>query len=156
MLTRYPMHFLLELLKPFWRHKRMKALSTNSGISRRRFLAVTSAALAAPSIVPASALGRDGNEPPSGRITLGVVGWGMQGPGNTDAFLREKDCQVLAACDVDKKNLEAAAAKINSHYGNQDCKQYHDYREMMARKDIDAVMIAVPDTWHALISTEAA
>jgi predicted dehydrogenase len=134
----------------------MNAFSRNPGISRRRFLAATSVALAAPTIIPASALGREGNEAPSDRITLGVVGWGMQGPGNTDAFLREKDCQVLAACDVDKKNLEAAVRKINSHYSTQDCKQYHDYRELMARKDIDAVMIAVPDTWHALISTEAA
>ena len=70
--------------------------------------------------------------------------------------MREKDCQVLAACDLDKNNLETAVNKINSTYGNQDCKRYEDYREMMARKDIDAVMIAVPDTWHALISTEAA
>jgi len=134
----------------------MKPTSLNSRISRRHFLAATGMALAAPTIIPASALGRDGNTAPSERITLGAVGWGMQGPGNTEAFMREKDCQVLAACDLDKNNLETAANKINSTYGNQDCKRYEDYREMMARKDIDAVMIAVPDTWHALISTEAA
>jgi len=134
----------------------MKPSSLNSGISRRHFLAATGMALAAPTIIPASALGRDGNTAPSERITLGAVGWGMQGPGNTEAFMREKDCQVLAACDLDKNNLETAVNKINGTYGNQDCKRYEDYREMMARKDIDAVMIAVPDTWHALISTEAA
>jgi predicted dehydrogenase len=134
----------------------MKLSSPNSGISRRRFLAVTGAALAGPTIIPASALGREGNAAPSERITLGVVGWGMQGPGNTDAFLREKDCKVLAACDLDKNHLQLALDVINRHYGNQDCKQYHDYREMMARKDIDAVMLAVPDTWHALIAVEAA
>jgi len=107
-------------------------------------------------LVPASALGRAENAAASERITLGIVGWGMQGPGNTEAFLREKDCHVVAACDLDKNNLQSALNKINTHYGNEDCKPYHDYREMMARTDIDAVMLAVPDTWHALVATEAA
>lgn len=129
---------------------------SNSGISRRHFLTATGAALVAPTIIPASALGRQGATAPSERITLGVVGWGMQGPGNTDAFLHEKDCQVLAACDLDKNHLQSALAKINNHYGNQDCKSFHDYRELMARKDIDTVMLAVPDTWHALTAVEAA
>lgn len=92
----------------------------------------------------------------SNRVTLGVVGWGMQGPGNTKAFLDLKDCQVVAACDLDKKHLQDAVDTINGHYGNKDCKAYHDYREMLARPDIDAVMLAVPDTWHALVATEAA
>src|SRR5216684_4881519 len=134
----------------------MKHSSPHSGMSRRRFLATTGVALAAPAFVPARALGRADNVAASERITLGVVGWGMQGPGNTEAFLREKDCQVVAACDLDKNNLHSALNKINTHYGNQDCKAYHDYREMMARPDIDAVMLAVPDTWHALTATEAA
>src|SRR6266581_5499811 len=134
----------------------MKHSPPHSGMNRRRFLATTGVALAAPAFVPASALGRADNAAPSERITLGVVGWGMQGPGNTEAFLREKDCQVVAACDLDKNNLQSALDKINGHYGNQDCKPYHDYREMMARTDIDAVMLAVPDTWHALVATEAA
>jgi len=134
----------------------VKHSSSDSGISRRRFLATTGVALAAPAFIPASALGRADNAAASERITLGVVGWGMQGPGNTEAFLREKDCHVVAACDIDKNNLHSALNKINTHYGNQDCKPYHDYREMMARTDIDAVMLAVPDTWHALVATEAA
>jgi len=134
----------------------MKDLSSNSGISRRRFLATTGLAIAAPTIIPASALGREDKPAPSERITLGVVGWGMQGPGNTDAFLRLKNCQVVASCNVDKNHLQASLNVINGHYQNKDCRAYHDYREMMARKDIDAVMLAVPDHWHALISTEAA
>jgi predicted dehydrogenase len=125
-------------------------------MTRRHFLAATGMALAAPTIIPASALGGEGKTAPSERITMGVVGWGMQGPGNTNEFLRLKDCQVVAACDLDKNHLEKAVNTINKHYGNQDCKTYHDYREMMARKDIDAVMIAVPDHWHALLATEAA
>jgi len=87
---------------------------------------------------------------------MGVVGWGMQGPGNTGEFLKLNDCQVVAACDLDKDHLQAAVGTINGHYDNKDCKEYHDYREMMARTDIDTVMIAIPDTWHALAATEAA
>src|SRR5437773_1740058 len=125
-------------------------------ISRRRFIATTAAAMAAPTIIPASALGADGRPAPSERITMGVVGWGMQGPSNTGNFMRESDCQVVATCNIDKKHLEASVTAINGHYKNHDCKTYHDYREMMARTDIDAVMLAVPDHWHALIATEAA
>ncbi|HYT61786.1 MAG TPA: Gfo/Idh/MocA family oxidoreductase [Haliangiales bacterium] len=129
---------------------------TNSKISRRRFIATTAAAVAAPTIIPASALGAEGRPAPSERITMGVVGWGMQGPGNTGNFMREPDCQVVATCNVDKKHLEASVNAINTHYKNQGCKTYHDYRELMARPDIDTVMIAVPDHWHELIATEAA
>ncbi len=134
----------------------MKRLSQSSGINRRQFLAATGLALAAPTIIPSSVLGANGQTPPSERVTLGVVGWGMQGPGNTHAFLALNECQVVAACDIDKHHLQAAVDTINGHYKNQDCKQHHDYREMMARKDIDAVMIAIPDNWHALAATEAA
>jgi predicted dehydrogenase len=125
-------------------------------ITRRNFITAAAAAVAIPTFIPLSALGRAGKTAPSDRITLGVVGWGMQGPGNTDAFLALKDCQVVAACDLDTEHLSQAVNKINSHYKNTDCKPYHDYREMMARTDIDAVMLAVPDHWHALTATEAA
>jgi predicted dehydrogenase len=129
---------------------------SKQGMSRRSFLAATGMAIAAPTIIPASALGREGKTAPSERVALGVVGWGMQGPSNTGEFLRINDCQVVAACDLDKNHLDAAVGRVNSHYKNNDCKPYHDYREMMARKDIDAVMLAVPDHWHALLATEAA
>src|SRR5882762_5141493 len=134
----------------------MKTKSRSSKFTRRHFLGVTGLALAAPTIIPASALGRGGAVAPSNRITMGVVGWGMQGPGNTQAFLSQADCQVVAACNIDKNHLQRALDSINGHYKNQDCKEYHDYREMMARKDIDTVMLAVPDHWHALIAVEAA
>ena len=134
----------------------MKQSALNSGISRRHFLATAGLALAAPTIIPASALGREDKPAPSNRIVMGIVGWGMMGPGNTDAFLGMKDCQVVAACDLDKNHLQQALDKINGSYKNQDCKPYHDYRDMMARKDSDAVMLAVPDHWHALLAVEAA
>ncbi len=134
----------------------MKNRTPKAGISRRHFLASTGAALAIPTIIPSSALGLGQKASPSERVTLGVVGWGMQGPGNTGEFLKVKDCQVVAACDLDKNHLQSALDRINGHYNNKDCKSYHDYRELMARPDIDAVMLAVPDHWHALVATEAA
>ncbi len=134
----------------------MKNIPATPKYSRRQFLATTGAALVLPTLIPGCAIGRGAKPAPSKRITLGVVGWGMQGPGNTKAFLGLEDCQVVAACDLDKNHLADAVSTINKHYQNQDCKAYHDYRELMARKDIDAVMLAVPDHWHALIAVEAA
>ncbi len=134
----------------------MKSSSLRSEISRRRFLAAAGVAITAPTIIPASIFGKKGRPAPSERITMGVVGWGMMGPGNTKAFLGQKDCQVVAACDLDKRPLEQAVNTINAHYDNKDCKEYHDFRELMARDDIDAVMLAVPDHWHALVAVEAA
>src|SRR5881628_1085868 len=134
----------------------MKTAPSIRGISRRRFIATTAAAVAAPTLIPASALGKDDQPAPSERIVVGIVGWGMMGPGNTDGLMAEKDCQVVAACDLDKRPLQQAVDRINKKYGNSDCKSYHDYREMIARDDIDAVMLAIPDHWHALASVDTA
>jgi predicted dehydrogenase len=122
-----------------------------SALSRRAFLKAAGAA----ALVPAGAWGQS-RPSASNRITLGVIGWGMMGPSNTKAFLAEQDCQVVAACDLDSRHLQAAVDTVNNRYGNKDCKAYRDYREMIARDDIDAVMIAIPDQWHALVATEAA
>ena len=133
----------------------MKAHKTKS-LDRRNFLKLAGAAIVLPTFLPGCVMGRGGKTPPSGKINLGVIGWGMQGPGNTKSFLAEADCRVVAACDLDKNNLQSAVDTINEHYENKDCAAYHDYRELLARPGLDAVMIAVPDHWHALISTEAA
>ncbi len=124
--------------------------------SRRQFIATTALALAAPSILAGCATAGKRRKPANERITIGVVGWGMMGPTNTNAFLAIPDCQVVAACDLDTNHLGAAVKTVNDYYANKDCVAYHDYREMLARKDIDAVMLAVPDNWHALMATEAA
>ena len=129
--------------------------SSVSKISRRKFLGAA-AALALPTFIPARALGLDGTIAPSNRINLGVVGCGRMGSGNTKSFLALPECRVIAACDVDKKHLAALVKTINQTNQDKDCQRYHDYRELMARKDIDAVMLAVPDHWHELVAVEAA
>src|SRR5258706_6754975 len=118
----------------------MKASSTR--FTRRQFIATTAAAIAAPTFIPASALGKAGRPSPSERIVIGIVGWGMMGPGNTSGLMGESDCQVVAACDLDKRPLQKAVDAVNKKYGNTDCKSYHDYREMFARTDSEAVMRA--------------
>ena len=125
-------------------------------VTRRRFLALAGAALALPTIIPGRALGRADAPAPSRRITLGLVGCGNMGSQNAESFLGRTGCQVVAACDVDKKHLENGVNLVNKKYGNQDCKPYHDYRELMALTDIDAVMLALPDHWHELAAVEAA
>ncbi len=134
----------------------MKQSSVAQNLSRRQFLTATGALLAAPTFLPVTALGRQQAAAPSQRITLGIVGCGNMGVSNLREFLKHKDCQVMAACDVDKNHLQQAVGIINRNYENKDCKAYKDYRELMARSDIDAVMIATPDHWHALPAVEAA
>jgi predicted dehydrogenase len=134
----------------------MKRAGASLPISRRRFLGLAGAAIAMPTFVPASALGLGGKPAPSERIVVGIAGWGMIAPQNTEGLMKLADCQVVASCNIDTTHLEKSLGVINNFYKNKDCKPYHDYREMMARKDIDAVMIAVPDHWHELMATEAA
>ena len=125
-------------------------------IGRRDFLKnVATGAALGPAFVPGRALGRDGVVAPSDRITVACIGTGWQGGNNVDSFLEEPGAQVVAACDIDAGHLETARQAINKKYGNQDCKTYHEFEEVLARKDIDAVMLAVPDHWHGVLSTAA-
>ena len=123
-----------------------------SPVTRRNFIKAAGAV----ALLSRSRLARAGRAAASNRITMGVIGWGMMGPANTKVFLEQDDCQVVAACDLDKLTLQTAVDTINTKYGNQDCRAYHDYRELLARDDIDTVMIAVPDHWHELVATAAA
>src|SRR5436305_1304817 len=111
----------------------MNKAVNNPSMNRRRFLASTGAALALPLIVPSTVLGRGGRLAPSERITLASIGCGGMGNGNTDDFLGKANCQVVAACDVDKNHLDAIVKKVNDHYKNGDCKGYHDFRELLPR-----------------------
>src|SRR5262252_7754851 len=115
--------------------------------TRRDFLkTVTSAAVAGfPAIMPSFVFGRDGAIAPGDRITVACIGTGWQGGNNVQSFLEEPGAQVVAACDIDSEHLDTARQAINTKYGNQDCKVYRFFEEVLARKDIDAVMLAVPD-----------
>jgi predicted dehydrogenase len=134
----------------------MQHASSHTQMNRRQFLGLSGVALAFPTLISSSVLGRGGQPTPSGRIALGAVGCGGMGTGNIESFLALKNCQVVAACDVDQQHLEALVRKVNGHYKDAGCKGYHDYRELMARSEIDAVMLALPDHWHALAAVEAA
>ena len=134
-----------------------KGTSGLGPFNRRHFLKAAGSAAILPSVLPArAAQSSESKTPANNRINIGVIGMGWQGPGNTKAFLASDDCQVVAACDIDTDHLKAAVKMINDSYGTEDCKGYHDYRELLAREDIDAVMIAVPDHWHEIVATEAA
>jgi predicted dehydrogenase len=135
-------------------------MSNKSSISRRRFLGKAAGtvvgAISFPYIVPSLVLGNAGNVAPSNRITMGCIGIGWQGGSNMNSFLGQKDCQIIAACDVAKNHLQGAVNRINGHYKNKDCAVYHDFRELLARDDIDAVSLGLPDHWHAVPAVAAA
>lgn len=120
---------------------------------RRSILKLLTASAAAPLIFPKSLFGADA---PSNRIAVGCIGVGWQGEINMGGFLNERDCQVVAVCDVDDKHLQQATDQVNNRYGNKDCKGYKDFRELLAREDIDAVVISTPDHWHGIIAIAAA
>jgi predicted dehydrogenase len=128
-------------------------------LNRRDFLrhhfAAAVAACSFPSIIPASVLGQEATAP-NNRIGVGCIGVGPQGRGVMSGFLGLNDARVLAVCDVAKTNLEAARQQVNQRYQDEACATYNDFRQLLERKDIDAVLIASPDHWHVGMSIAAA
>ena len=141
-------------------------------MKRRSFIktgSMAAAALGFPTIVPSSVFGQNA---PSNRITVAMIGTGRQGYGqnlqgakveNVPGMLDIPDAQVVAVCDVDTWRLEQARTLVDGRYGKskgQDsykgCAAYRDFREVLARKDIDAVMISAPDHWHTTMGIMAA
>jgi predicted dehydrogenase len=114
------------------------------------------AAAAIPTIVPASVLGGAERAAPSERITLGVIGIGPRATFDLGCMLKLNDCQCVAICDVQASRRDAGKKLVDKHYGNQDCKLYRDFRDVLARRDIDAVLIATGDHWHAPLAMLAA
>jgi len=127
----------------------------NHRATRRGFLkfaAVAGAGAAFPALVRSTALGRDGRPAASDRLGCACIGVGVQGSGDMGGFLGDRGVQVLAVCDVDRRHREAARGRVDGHYRNRDCAACVDFREVVTRDDIDVVMIATPDHWHAIIS----
>jgi predicted dehydrogenase len=127
--------------------------------SRRRFLKAAGAAgaglAAAPYVITSKALGDATTPPASDRIVMGGIGIGNMGSGDQGAFLRRPDVQYVAVCDVRTKSREEAKGRVDAKYGNSDCAATVDFRELLARDDIDAVHIATPDHWHAIMTIAA-
>jgi len=123
--------------------------------TRRDFIKTASAAAVAPYIITSAALGNQNRAPASDRIVIGGIGIGNMGNGDQGAYLGRGDVQYVALCDVRKGVREASKARVDKHYGNQDCQAYNDFRELLGREDIDAVHIATPDHWHAIMVIEA-
>jgi predicted dehydrogenase len=132
-------------------------MKASGSLTRRALLRCSAGAvLAAPWFVPAAALGRDDKPAPSERITLGVIGIGPRCTYDLQAMLKHADVQCLAICDVQASRREAGKKLVDEHYKNKDCKVYRDFRELLDRKDIDAVLIATGDRWHSAASILAA
>jgi predicted dehydrogenase len=124
-------------------------------MERRKFLrrvaAASTGALVVPSIIPASALGRNGAVAPSDRIEMAIVGAGSQGKGNMTRLVRNKAVQFVAVCDVDEKHQRQAKGALQKYYKSSDIRTYKDYREVLDKEKLDAALISVPDHWHAIL-----
>lgn len=122
-------------------------------MNRRTFLKTTGGLIALPAIVPNVVFSQ---QAPNNRINMGFIGVGSMGSGHVRSFLGYDDVRVVAVCDVRDTHREHAKQMVDKWYGNQDCMVYHDFRELLAREDIDAICLATPDHWHVLIGLEAA
>ena len=125
-------------------------------LNRRGFLKTAGAMLVAPYVIPSAVLGKAGDVVPSERIALGGIGIGGRGSYDLGCFLQEPDVRFLAVCDVKGARREAVKKMADAKYGNQDCATYRDYHELLARPDIDALLIATGPNWHATMSIAAA
>ncbi|MBO6004865.1 MAG: Gfo/Idh/MocA family oxidoreductase, partial [Verrucomicrobia bacterium] len=125
-------------------------------ISRRSFLKTASTAFAVPFILPSSIWNAKAEEKPNNRLNIGFIGIGMQNRGHLGSVANRNDARVIAVCDVDTDRLNYAKGVVDNRYKErfgenaQKCDAYYDFREMLSRKDLDAVFIATPDHWHSI------
>jgi len=119
-------------------------------VTRRRFLRQTAAGAAAPYVISSGVLAADARRGPNDKINVALIGAGSQGNWNLTRLLQQPDCVVVGVCDVWSERREVALAKCNGT-----ARGYHDFREVLAQKDIDAVLIATPPHWHALMAIGA-
>ncbi|NLA47877.1 MAG: Gfo/Idh/MocA family oxidoreductase [Bacteroidales bacterium] len=129
--------------------------------SRRRFVKKTAAAVTGafvmPQIIPSTALGFGGKLPASDRIVFGLIGTGSQGMSDMRDFYKlNKEVQFVALCDVDAGRLASAKETVDLSNDNKDCRTYEDFREMLEKETLDAMLIAIPDHWHGIIYSSVA
>lgn len=129
-------------------------------VDRRQFLktaiSASSAAVVAPTIIPSSALGLDGHVAPSERIVVGGIGIGRRGTYDLGCFLEQDDVQFIAVCDVKEERRQAVKKLVDERYDNENCDMHRDFRELLDRSDIDAVLIATGPNWHLTAAVNAA
>jgi hypothetical protein len=131
-------------------------MSWRQTLQRREFLKVAgAAAVTIPNVVTSSALGAGGRPPASERIVMGGLGMGGRGQGVLNEFMSYPETQVIAVCDVKREAREGCKRRVDSKYDNSDCTDHIDYREVLARDDIDLVFCAPPDHWHAQMMIDA-
>ena len=124
--------------------------------SRRQFLKTTALTIGMPTIIPASALGKNGTVAPSNRIVVGAIGIGPRGRRVLECFLKQPDVQFVGIADVQADRREIVRRLSMIKYKNKDCFKTPDMYEVLERDDIDAILTATGDRWHALMSMEAA
>jgi hypothetical protein len=140
-------------------NKPTRSIGETVSLNRRRFLKTAlqvGALLSAPQVVRAAVLGREGSVSPSEQVVLGGIGIGNRGSYVLGCFLQEPDVRFTAIADVKAARREAVKKRADDKYGNKDCAMYRDLRELLARSDIDAVLIATGPNWHATASILAA
>jgi len=124
--------------------------------SRRSFIKTASLAVAAPLVLPGAVLGAGGRTSPNEKIGMALIGCGGQGRGNMGSMMGFDEVQYRAVCDPVPDHRAEAKRMVDGRYRNNDCTAYADYREVLERSDIDAVMIGTPDHWHSIITVAAA
>jgi predicted dehydrogenase len=125
-------------------------------LTRRSFIQKGSAALAIPYVITSSALGNQNTAAASERVTMGAIGMGGRGTQDMMSLMANADVQMIAVCDAQRSRRDAGKARVDQKYGNGDCTAYRDCRELLARADIDAVLVATGDNNHSVVAVLAA
>jgi len=133
-----------------------KTCDSERNLPRRSLLKAAAAVVGFPYFIRPSALGKDGGAAPSERVTIGHIGVGNRGGSLLGSFLQLPDARSVAVCDAKTDMLEAAIQRVDSHYGGKSCRAYGDFRQLLERGDIDAVVVATPDHWHVPVAVAAA